>query len=102
MALNIDDKRWRIVIILGVIMMIFLLMLIKAFQEQISLSDEHQQAVSRQSLRRIRIPANRGKIFSADLQVMAENIVSYDVNFYLAEMRQPGGPGRTVKYAYEL
>ena len=63
MALNIDDKRWRIVIILGVIMMIFLLMLIKAFQEQISLSDEHQQAVSRQSLRRIRIPANRGKYF---------------------------------------
>lgn len=102
MALNIDDKRWRIVIILGVIMMIFLLMLAKAFQEQISLSDEHQQAVSRQSLRRIRIPANRGKIFSADLQVMAENIVSYDVNFYLAEMRQPGGPGKTVKYAYEL
>ena len=102
MALNIDDKRWRIVIILGVIMMIFLIMMIKAFQEQISLSDEHQQAVSRQSLRRIRIPANRGKIFSADLQVMAENIVSYDVNFYLAEMRQPGGPGRTVKYAYEL
>ena len=42
MALNIDDKRWRTVIILGVIMMIFLLMLIKAFQEQISLSDEHQ------------------------------------------------------------
>ena len=48
MALNIDDKRWRIVIILGVIMMIFLIMMIKAFQEQISLSDEHQQAVSRQ------------------------------------------------------
>ncbi len=102
MAMKFDTPRIRLLIIGAVLFLIFIAMAVKSFNEQIRRGGEHSSAVDRQSIRRIRIPAKRGKIFSADLQVLAESTVSYDVNFYFDEMRQPGPPSRTVKHATEL
>ncbi|MEA4862072.1 MAG: penicillin-binding transpeptidase domain-containing protein [Victivallaceae bacterium] len=102
MAVSLDTPRARIAIIAAVLLGIFVLMGIKAFREQVNLGAKHEGAVIRQSVRRIRIPALRGKIFSADLELLAGNVVCYDVNFYPDEMRQPGPPSRTVNYALKI
>ncbi len=96
---RLENPRWRIGILAGVLILVYLIMGIKAFREQIRLGDEHENAVKRQSIRRIRIPAKRGKIFTSDLKILAESVVSYDVNFYFEEMRQPGRPSKTVTHA---
>ena len=98
---DMHDRRLRIIIIGAFFGLVFLLMGVKAFSEQVKLVDEHTKAVVRQSIRRIRIPANRGRIFSADMAVLAENRVSYDLNFYLEDMRRRG-PAATAKHAYEI
>ncbi|MDD4817484.1 MAG: penicillin-binding transpeptidase domain-containing protein [Victivallaceae bacterium] len=100
--MKFDSSRMRLLIIGAVLLIIFIAMAVKSFNEQIRKGGEHASAVDRQSIRRIRIPAKRGKIFSADLQVLAESTVSYDVNFYFDEMRRPGPPSRTVRHATEL
>lgn len=98
----LDSPRTRITICGFVLLIIFFIMGVKAFREQIKLGAEHENAVQRQSIRRIRLPAKRGKILTADLQVLAESTVSYDVNFYFEEMRQPGRPGKTLTYAKQI
>jgi len=102
MAISLDTPRARIAIIGAVLLGIFVLIGVKAFREQVNLGAKHEGAVVRQSVRRIRIPALRGKIFSADLELLAGNVVCYDVNFYPDEMRQPGPPSRTVNYALKV
>jgi len=97
-----DTPKVRIAIVGAVLLAVFIIMGIKAFREQVNLGEQHEGAVVRQSMRRIRIPALRGKIFSADLELLAGNVVSYDVNFYPDEMRQPGPPSRTINYALKV
>ena len=101
MRKNLYDRRLRIIIIGAAFALVFILMGVKAFSEQIKLADEHTKAVDRQSIRRIRIPATRGKIFSSDMAVLAENTVSYDLNFYLEDMRKRG-PTATARHAYAV
>lgn len=74
------------------------LMLIKLWHEQVSLGAAHLAKISRQSIRRIRTPALRGRIYSEDGDILATNIPRYDARFYLAEMRRPGRRSKTVKH----
>ena len=57
------------------------------YAAQVETGEEHREAVSRQSIRRIRVPARRGKIFTADLETVAENRPVRDLVFYPEEMR---------------
>jgi penicillin-binding protein 2 len=76
----------------------YTILIIKLWHEQVSMGSAHLEKISRQSIRRIRTPALRGRIYSADGHILADNIPRYDVRFYLAEMRRPGRRSKTVKY----
>ncbi len=52
----------------------------------------------RQSVRRVRVPGNRGRIFDRNGVCLARNRVSFCIAFYLEELRQPGGWSRTVDH----
>ncbi len=52
----------------------------------------------RQSVRRVRVPGNRGRIFDRNGVCLARNRVSFCIAFYLEELRQPGGWARTVDH----
>ncbi len=94
----ISDFRFRI-IMLGVLALVaFGILLGKLYIEQISHGEEHVKRISRQSIRRIRIPAKRGKIFTSDLKVLAGNEAGCMIVFYPEEMRRPGRRSRTVSY----
>ena len=60
---------------------------------QVESGETHRVAVSRQSIRRVRVPARRGRIFTSDLVPAAENRPVFNLVFYPEEMRL----GRRVK-----
>ena len=75
----------------------FLLLAGKLYLVQIQSGDEHRKKISSQSIRRIRIPARRGKIFSADLRLLAGNRAENNLVFYPEEMRL-GRRSKSVRY----
>ncbi len=52
----------------------------------------------RQSVRRVRVPGDRGRILDRNGVCLAKNRVSFCIAFYLEELRQPGGWTRTVDH----
>jgi penicillin-binding protein 2 len=98
-----QDKTFEKLVIRLSIVGIFILtaysiLIFKLWHEQVSVGATHLEKISRQSIRRIRTPAQRGRIYSADGHILANNIPRYDIKFYLAEMRRPGRRSKTVKH----
>ncbi|MDR0932334.1 MAG: hypothetical protein LBM70_04865 [Victivallales bacterium] len=94
--------QWRILILGGIIVIIFFIMIIRLAYVQIKSADQSIETISRQSLRRIRIPAKRGKIYTRDLLLLAGNSSDLNLVFYPQEMRQKGGQRKTVKYIFDV
>jgi penicillin-binding protein 2 len=74
------------------------LLLHRFWQEQVQQGAKHRDVVSKQSIRRIRQPSIRGRIFSADGRILADTTPSFDLVFHPAEMRQPGPRQETIDY----
>lgn len=86
------------VLLIGIFFFIgFLLLAGKLYLEQIQSGDKHRRNISNQSIRRIRIPARRGKIFSGDLRLLAGNQAENNLVFYPEEMRL-GRRAKSVRY----
>ena len=90
--------RNRVLLIGLFLLLLYSVLIIKLWREQIRQGSKHREKISKQSIRRIRIPAPRGKILTSDLHILADNTPSYDVYLYFEEMRQPGGRGKTINY----
>ncbi|MBO5690199.1 MAG: hypothetical protein J6S73_09730 [Lentisphaeria bacterium] len=95
-----SDYRVRIGILIAIGLAGFGILGAKLYFEQVRRSDAYRERISRQMLRRIRIPGQRGKIFSADLQILADNCAGTSAVFYPEEMRRPGRNSRkrTIEY----
>ena len=70
----------------------------RLWQEQVYHGSDYVKAVSNQSIRRIRKPAPRGRIFTSDKKILADNIPVFNLVFHLAEMRKPGTRSKTINY----
>ena len=90
-------NRNRVLIIGLFLLFLYSTLVVKLWREQIRQGSTHRNKISKQSIRRIRIPAPRGKILTSDLHVLADNTPSYDVYLYFEEMRQPRR-GKTITY----
>lgn len=95
-----SDYRVRIGILVSIGLAGFGVLTAKLYFEQVRRSDAYRERISRQMLRRIRIPGQRGKIFTSDLQILADNNAGTAVVFYPEEMRRPGRNSRkrTIEY----
>ena len=94
------DNRLR-VLELGVLMLVLFGVLIGAlYREQVESGEEHRSAVSRQSIRRIRVPARRGRIFTSDYRIVADNRPVMNLVFYPEEMRT-GRRKKSIVYMLE-
>ena len=71
------------------------------YREQVEAGEEHREAVSRQSIRRTRVPARRGKIFTSDLVAVAENRPVRNLVFYPEGMRL-GRRSRSIAHMLEV
>lgn len=84
----LNNFRARLFIVAGVMLAGFTVLLARLWYEQIHQGERYRRSVSRQSVRRVRLPGLRGKIFSSDYTVLADNAPSYNLVFYLQEMRR--------------
>jgi penicillin-binding protein 2 len=66
------------------------LLIYTLWQEQVSRGPKYQHLISRQSIRKIRIPPVRGRILTQDNVAITENLPSYDVVFHIHELRKAG------------
>ncbi|MBQ9775263.1 MAG: penicillin-binding protein 2 [Lentisphaeria bacterium] len=99
-AFNLNQFRQkRRLVILSIFFFIgFLLLLIRLYNEQIRHGELHRERISRQSIRRIRIPAKRGNIYSADHKLLAGNSGQMQLLFYPEEMRVSSRRSKTIDH----
>ncbi len=90
----LELKRIRLVLFI----MLGLLLLLGAilFDLQISRQPEFEASLHKQSVRRIRLPAPRGRIFDRNQLCLADNQPCYCLAFNLEDLRQPGRWKNTV------
>ena len=93
-------QRFRVIIIAVVFAIFYLFLIIQLGSLQIKSSGTYSKKIAIQSIRRIRVPATRGRIFSSDRKIIADNIPIYNIVFHLAEMRKYGRT-KTVNHIYE-
>ena len=80
--------RFRIFIPAAFSFVCLLILTVVLFFEQVRSGEQHRQQVSRQSARQIRIPAQRGMIYTRDLKKLTDNHSSFELLFYPGEMRK--------------
>ncbi|MBE6366483.1 MAG: hypothetical protein E7052_01060 [Lentisphaerae bacterium] len=83
-----DSFRLRMLIIACLMIVGFTVLLGKLWYEQICYGERYRKSITRQSVRRVRLPGMRGQIFTSDYCLLAGNAPSYDLVFYLQEMRR--------------
>ncbi len=88
--LKISTPVFRLYFLSAILLLGLGVLAMKLWLEQIQRSQAHNAKVSRQSIRMIRQPALRGKIYASNLEILADNYPVYHVYLYLAEMRLPG------------
>ncbi len=94
---NSGDAKIKIFII-GFVMLFFGAVLVcKLGIEQLRKRDFYDSKIMHQTVRKIRIPARRGKIFSSDMKVLAESMPGCNVLVYPEDIRRPGRRSNTVK-----
>ena len=84
----VSDSRFRIAVIGLFFAVGFLVLLGRLYYIQVMGGKQHLEQVSNQSMRRIRIPNQRGRIISSDNVVLADNRIEFDLVFYPEEMKK--------------
>jgi len=92
----------RIRLVLGAMLACFLLLVGALWRIQVARGQEYQKNLVRQSVRRIRIPGMRGRIFDRQGRILADDAPSYCLAIYLEELRRPGPWKKTVDRVMEL
>lgn len=91
-----DRELIRVRILLVVMLAAFVLLLAALWRVQVAHGKQYQRDLVRQSVRRVRLPGLRGRIFDRNGVCVADNRPSYCIAMYLEELRQPGRWVRTV------
>ncbi len=88
----------RIILMFLSILACYSLLLFRLWNEQVRYGEKHAQKISKQSIRCIREPGIRGKIFTSDMKVIADLSEERSLLFHLSEMRKPGKQSKTVDH----
>ena len=83
---------------MAVLTLLYLVIAARLWKEQVLSVSEYDSAIDKQTIRRIRQPAVRGRIITSDNKVLADNVPVYNIVFDLSNMRQPGKAQNTINY----
>lgn len=97
-----DDEFLRVRIVLVGMFAALLLLAGWLWRIQVTRGPSYEKDQIRQSVRRVRIPGARGRIFDRAGVCLADNRPSHGVALYLEELRRPGGWDRTIDHVEEL
>ncbi|MCK5845338.1 MAG: hypothetical protein KAG97_11565, partial [Victivallales bacterium] len=101
MAKQMTKTTARMLILMSLISLAYLVVLARLWNEQIQKGELRGNEVRKQTIRRIRQPAVRGRILTDDGEVLADNVPEFEVVFDIAAMRQPGYSSRTIKHVLD-
>ena len=101
-GISIDSERWRIRMLLALMLLGLAFLAVMLWRIQVAQGYQYADDELRQSVRRVRIPGMRGRIYDAQGQVLADNRPGYSIAIYLEEVRQPGTWTRTIDYIEQL
>ncbi|MEM7392327.1 MAG: penicillin-binding protein 2, partial [Verrucomicrobiota bacterium] len=86
----------RVRVLILVILGVFSFLSVMLWRIQVARGTEFKEDLERQSVRRVRIPGMRGRIYDRHREVLADNRPSYCIALYIEELRQPGKRSRTI------
>ena len=89
-------SRWRIAVLGLLILAGFSLLALRLYRVQVRDSRDYAASARRQSVRRVLLPATRGRIFDRGGACLADNRPCYCLAFYIEELRRPGPWSRTI------
>lgn len=102
MTANAPDKQLliRILILVFMVMLMLSALVIRLWKVQVLSGQEFDEKASRQYARSIRLPALRGRIYSSDRVLLAENLPSSCAVLHLSEMPITGKLESSVHYIF--
>lgn len=89
----------RVYALLGLMVAAYLLLLGSLWRLQVSNPARFKDRIQIQSLRRVRLPGVRGKIYDRNDLCLADNRPAYAIAMYMENVRRPGPWARTVENA---
>lgn len=92
-----NDEFLRLRLLFAGMLVFFLVLGARLWQIQIHRGPSYEQDQIKQSMRRVRLPGMRGRLYDRTGVVVADNHPSYTLNLYLEELRQPGPWDRTIE-----
>jgi len=98
----LDAERIRIRLLLAVMLLGFCLLGAALWRIQVAHGHDYQQDLYKQSVRRVRLPGMRGRIYDRQGRCIADNRPSYGIAVYLEELRRPGGWNTTIDHVQKV
>ncbi|MFA6174929.1 MAG: penicillin-binding transpeptidase domain-containing protein, partial [Kiritimatiellales bacterium] len=92
----------RIYLLAGVMMIAFLVLGISLWRLQVAKVTQFESRQQIQSLRRVRLPGIRGKIYDRNGLCLADNRPVYSIAMFLEDVRRPGPWSRTIDRAMDV
>jgi len=97
-----EDLCFRLRLILIGMLAAFGFLIVQLWQIQVLRASEFRTSLDRQSMRRVRLPGIRGRIFDRHGRCLADNRPQYCLAVYTEELRQRGRWSRTVDKVDEV
>jgi len=91
-----DDEVFRLRAMLAAMLAALGVLGVVLWRMQVTNAALYQHSLGEQSVRRLRLPGQRGQIFARDGTLLAGNQPSYNLVLYLEELRRPGRWQNTV------
>ncbi len=97
-----DDEFLRIRFLLVLIWLALGVLGTRLWMIQVARGHQFAERQEQQSIRRVRLPGARGRLYDRVGRVLADNRPSYGVAVYLEELRKPGPWSRTIDHVESL
>ena len=98
----LDDEFLRIRLLLVLIWLALGVLGARLWMIQVARGAHFAERQEQQSIRRVRLPGARGRVFDRVGKVLADNRPSYGVAIYLEELRRPGPWSKTIDHVEAL
>ena len=107
MAVKVRKKRQASTLVIwstmGIMLMGTGLLVSKLWKLQVRNQSGFEEVFRNQSVRRVRLPAVRGKIYDTHGQVLADSVPNYCIAIYTEELRAPRSPvANTLELLHEI
>ena len=98
----LDDEFLRVRIVFLLMLLGLCLLGAGMWRIQVAHGERYENKQAMQSIRRVRTPGVRGRLFDRNEKCLADNRPSYCVAVYLEELRRPGAWSKTIDRVEEL